>query len=81
MINYVYVLKSLKDSKYYIGFTKNLKRRLLEHNKGKVKSTRIRVPFKLLCYEAYPNRKIARAREKFLKSNDGKIDLRRRFQS
>lgn len=33
---YVYVLESLKDGKRYIGYTGNLKKRLEEHNKGKI---------------------------------------------
>lgn len=31
---YVYVLRSLKDSLFYVGFTKNLKARLEIHNRG-----------------------------------------------
>lgn len=30
---YIYVLKSLKDSKYYTGFTNNIELRLDKHNK------------------------------------------------
>lgn len=48
-MNYcVYVLRSLKDGKLYIGRTNNLKRRLREHNSGKVSSTKYRKPFILL---------------------------------
>ena len=36
----VYILISLKDYKFYIGFTTNLKSRIKEHNKGGVRSTR-----------------------------------------
>jgi len=32
---YVYILKSEKDGKLYIGYTNDLKRRLEEHNSGK----------------------------------------------
>ena len=33
---YVYVLRSLKDEKNYTGYTKNLKLRFEQHNKGLV---------------------------------------------
>ncbi|MBI5466543.1 MAG: GIY-YIG nuclease family protein, partial [Candidatus Kerfeldbacteria bacterium] len=39
MFYYVYVLESLKDHDRYIGYTNNLKRRLLEHKLGKSFST------------------------------------------
>ncbi|MFH1543063.1 MAG: GIY-YIG nuclease family protein [Patescibacteria group bacterium] len=47
MIYYVYVLKSKKDSKLYYGFTRNLNKRLVEHNSGKVTSTKYRRPLHL----------------------------------
>lgn len=64
---YVYVLNSLKDSKGYIGSTTDLRRRLSEHNSGKVASTKPRLPFELIYYEAYKNEKDARLREASLK--------------
>jgi len=54
-MEYVYVLKSLKDGKFYVGHTDNLERRLSEHNKGKVTSTKYRCPFELVYYEACRN--------------------------
>jgi len=70
---------SLKDKKFYIGYTATLKKRLLEHKNGKVKSTKNRRPLKLLCFEGYLFKKEAMNREKFLKSSDGKKDLRKRI--
>ena len=64
---YVYILKSKKDNKLYIGSTNNLDRRLEEHNSGKVFSTKSRFPFELFYYEAYKSEKDARYREKNLK--------------
>ncbi len=40
---YVYILESVKDDKLYIGFTKDLKKRFLKHNAGKVFSTKSRI--------------------------------------
>ncbi|MDH7606000.1 MAG: GIY-YIG nuclease family protein [Melioribacter sp.] len=65
---YVYVLKSLKDYKRYIGFTENLQRRLFEHNNGLVKSTKNRRPLELIYLEEFISKKDALLREKFLKS-------------
>ena len=41
MFYYTYVLLSKKDNKFYIGYTKNLKLRFEQHNKGKVQSTKM----------------------------------------
>lgn len=76
---YVYILLSLKDKKFYVGYSSCLQRRLTEHKNGKVKSTKHRRPLKLLCFEAYFFRKEATNREKFLKSSDGRKDLRKRI--
>ncbi|MEI6039906.1 MAG: GIY-YIG nuclease family protein [Candidatus Berkelbacteria bacterium] len=63
----LYILKSLKDEKLYIGSTSNLKRRLEEHNSGKVFSTKTRIPFELVYTEVYKAEKDARHREHNLK--------------
>ena len=63
---YVYILRSFKDQKLYIGFTSNLRKRLGQHARGEVISTRNRVPFKLIHYEYFINKDDAAAREVFL---------------
>lgn len=68
---YVYVLKSEKDGKIYIGSTNDLKRRLFEHNNKEEKSTHYRAPFRLIYYEAYLAEKDARIRESQLKRFSG----------
>ena len=64
---YVYILKSSKDNKLYIGSTNNLRKRLEEHRSGQVDSTRPRIPFNLMYYEAYASERDARYREHNLK--------------
>jgi putative endonuclease len=64
---YVYVLKSSKKDELYIGSTNHLKRRIVEHNKGKVESTKLKRPYKLVYYESYSAESDARRREKMLK--------------
>lgn len=66
---YVYILKSEKDNKRYIGSTNDLKRRFKLHNQGKVFSTKKRIPLKLIYYEAYLSEKDARIREQALKNH------------
>ena len=64
---YVYLLKSLKDKKLYIGYSNDLKKRLEKHREGKVKSTKYRRPLVLVYYEAYKSEEDAKEREKQLK--------------
>lgn len=78
---YVYVLRSLKDSKLYIGFTSDLKRRFKEHNNGESKSTKSRRPFELLYYEAHKSKKDALRREKYFKTNKGKSSLKQMIRN
>jgi len=73
---FVYTLLSLKDKKFYTGFTTNLKQRLSEHFYGKVASTKFRRPFKLVHSEMFLNEIDARAREIFLKSGFGRKQLK-----
>ena len=69
---YVYILKSIQDRKLYIGYTKDLKNRLSQHNKGLVESTKERRPFELVYYESYKNQIDALDREQGLK-NSGSV--------
>ena len=78
---YVYVLKSLKDLNYYIGYTENIEKRFLEHNTGKVKSTKYRRPFDLVYYEACWSLEDALHREKYLKSSYGHRYIKNRIKN
>ena len=77
---YVYILHSQKDHKLYTGFTNNIKRRVIEHNSGKVESTKLRRPLKLIYYEAYIEKSDAENREIFLKSGSGKRYLKKQLK-
>ncbi|MBT5808185.1 GIY-YIG nuclease family protein [Candidatus Uhrbacteria bacterium] len=79
---YFYILQSQKDLDYfYKGSTGDLKRRLNQHNKGEVDSTRPRKPWKLVYYEAYVSEKVARLREKSVKqSGSVSVPLLRRIK-
>ena len=77
---YVYLIRSKKDSKWYIGYTNDLKRRFSEHSKGLNFATKHRVPFELIYYEESLDKADARAREKYLKSGMGKRFLKNRLK-
>ncbi|MEK7580284.1 MAG: GIY-YIG nuclease family protein [Patescibacteria group bacterium] len=78
---YVYILKSLKDSKLYVGYADNLKERFKKHQDGKVQSTKSRRFFKLIYYEACLAEKDARKREKFLKTGWGRNYIKKNLKS
>ena len=77
---YIYILKSLKDNKLYVGHTNDLKRRLKEHNSGDNLSTKRYLPWKLIYYEACLLESDARRREKYLKTNMGRRMFKRRLK-
>lgn len=71
-MQYVYILRSVKDKELYVGCTQNLKNRLTLHNAKKVVATKHRTPLKLIHYEAFLNKNDAFAREQFLKTGWGR---------
>ena len=72
LMYYVYILKSLKTKKLYIGHTDDLVRRLEEHNtKRGGKYTQQNGPWRLVYNESYPDRSSAVQREIYLKSTRG----------
>ena len=78
-MHYVYILQSERDKEFYVGRTDDLKRRYSEHTAGRVESTKHRLPLKLLCYEAYNSKEEASRREEYLKTSDGRKDIRKRI--
>ena len=77
---FVYILLSEKDNKRYIGSTKNLQRRIAEHNRGAVISTKFRRPFKLVHHERYKTKEEAEEKEKFFKTGRGRQYLKEVLQ-
>ncbi|MCG2716755.1 MAG: GIY-YIG nuclease family protein [Candidatus Marinimicrobia bacterium] len=62
---YVYVLQSKKDELFYVGYTRDLNKRMKLHNRGKVQSTKNRQPLELIYYEHCLNQQDATYREKY----------------
>jgi putative endonuclease len=73
---YVYVLQNFPKNYLYIGYSEDLRKRLISHNKGQNKSTKPYIPLELIHYEAYKNIDDAKRREFYLKSNRGKTTLK-----
>jgi putative endonuclease len=78
---YVYVLISKFDGKFYTGFTTDLDNRLAEHNRGKVSSTKNRIPLEIVYYEFCLSLEDAVHREKYLKTTYGKRYIRTRIKN
>lgn len=76
---YTYVLRSKTDNKFYIGFCRDLSKRIREHNQGKVLSTRLRIPFDLVYFEACLSEEKAVRREKYFKTGFGRRFLKERI--
>jgi predicted GIY-YIG superfamily endonuclease len=66
-MHYVYVLRSAADDGFYIGYSRNLRRRFAQHTAGVSFATSFRGPWKLIYYEAYLEQADALGRERYLK--------------
>jgi putative endonuclease len=67
-MHFVYILKSDKYNKYYIGQTKNVDERLKRHNTGRSVYTRKFMPWKIVYSEKYNTKAEAYKREMEIKS-------------
>jgi len=75
-MHYVYVLKSQRNGKRYVGMTsKHPLERMREHNAGSSTWSSHNSPFELVYTEAFTDRAEARKRELFLKSGVGREQL------
>ena len=75
---FAYALRSeVVDGGFYVGMTSRLQQRIKEHNAGRNRSTRPRLPFELVYVEHFDSRTAARSREKYLKSGVGRELLKK----
>jgi len=81
MFYYVYILYSLKDNNLYAGYSADLRKRLEDHQKGNVPSTKHRRPLKLIYFEGCTEQDDATKREKYFKTHYGKMFLKKRLKS
>ena len=80
MFYYNYAIQSIKDRNLYTGYTKDLRKRLREHNQGLNKSTKPYRPWKLVYYESCLDEEDAKRREHYLKTSQGQRLLKRRLK-
>jgi len=79
-MHYVYLLKSEPYPKqHYVGLTRELRKRLLDHNSGRSPHTAKFFPWVLVVYFAFSNERTAIAFEKYLKSGSGRAFVKRHF--
>ena len=77
---YVYILQSQSaEERYYIGITEDLKRRLLQHNSGKVGHTAKHQPWTIKTYIAFSNQEQAISFERYLKTASGRAFAKKRL--
>jgi len=74
---YVYILLNEERTKTYTGATDDPNKRLIEHNSGKVKSSRPYRPYKIIYTESFGTLSEARQKEKFYKSTTGRRKLKK----
>ena len=79
-VGYVYILKSIEKSRYYIGSCINIKLRLKQHNDGLVKSTKSLRPLRLEYFQEFSSIKLARQIEYKLKKLKSRIIIERIIQ-
>jgi len=66
-MHYVYILRSERNGRLYIGYSQDVERRLGHHNSGRVTATRYLRPLRLAYVEPHQTLTQARQREYYLK--------------
>ena len=77
---YVYVLRSNRDEKFYIGHTGDLRNGIVLKDKRKVASRKYQIPFDVIYCEGCVDKHDALKREQYLKSICGHRFIRRRLE-
>jgi putative endonuclease len=74
---YVYVLKSDKTGRRYVGCCEDFEDRLRRHNNGESKATKHGIPWTVLGVEEFPTRAAALGKERYYKTGRGRDELDR----
>ena len=72
---HVYVLRSVKTGRRYVGSCQDVDERLRRHNAGQSKATRHGVPWIVLQTERFSTRSEAARRERYYKNGRGRDEL------
>jgi len=76
----VYILRSQRNNRYYVGSTIDLYRRLEQHKNGQVKATKYLLPIKLVFFQKYNDIQQARRAEYKIKKLKRKDYIERMIQ-
>ncbi len=74
---YVYILYSRQHKRTYVGQSREIEKRLKEHNCGKVRSTKPYIPYEIVYTEKHEDRQTALKREKYFKTYSGRQALKK----
>lgn len=76
---YVYILQSeLEPERFYTGCSRDLRKRFLGHNAGRISHTAKFRPWRLKTYVAFSDDTRARGFERYLKSSSGRAFAKER---
>ncbi len=79
-MHYVYILQSEIDEKrFYTGLTDDLRKRLKNHNTGRVRHTSKWKPWRIKSYAGFSDERRAIDFERYLKSASGRAFARKRL--
>jgi len=81
MIYYTYAMYDTAKTRFYVGITNDLRRRVQEHHRGKTQTTKRMNDPRLVYFEACLDKKDAATREKQLKTGFGRGYLKRRLKN
>lgn len=76
---YGYILLNERKTRTYTGVSNDALKRLKEHNAGRIKSSKLYRPYKIIYTESFDTLKEARTKEKFYKSTTGRRRLSEMF--
>ena len=78
--SYVYILQSDVDpERFYTGLTDDLRKRIGQHNAGRIRHTSKWMPWRLKTYVAFSERSRAAEFERYLKSSSGRAFVKSRL--
>ena len=78
---FAYVIQSEIDGSLYKGHSEDLQRRLQQHNSGKTKSIKSKIPYILIYSEEFLTREESIKREKYFKSASGRRYMKKLFSA
>lgn len=78
---YFYILRSIKNNKLYLGQTTDLKKRLNSHNSGENTATKPNIPYELIFYSAFKNKRDTINCEQYFKTTAGWKRIRKMLEN